>query len=303
MFRKGCLALAAGAFLLATTPEARADDILRLGGTPGPALAQPLGLATLDDADTELAHFRGGFRGGYGGGFYRGGYGGFYRGGYGGFYRGGYVGYGGFHRGFYGGPRVSIGIGWGGGYYRPYNNFYRPAYYGYSGFGYSGYYPSYSYPVYSYSYYSPCSVTQPAMPYATFLNGGTTPYVATTPGYGTPSAPTYVLPPSPAPGSPAPPVVTPESPDGTYRYDGGPGVAPPLPEGVPAAPAGVPGKPALPRDGRFVSLPASPAPAFPAYGEAPRTSTPDAATRFVSAPAPAATRPAFPAFGEGAPRK
>lgn len=325
MFRKRWLALVAGA-VLAASPAAQADDVIRLGGSAGPtAEVRPLGLAVADDDDTELAHYRGGSGGGYRGG-YRGGsgYGGARYsvgyGGYGGYRHSGY-GYGG---GYGGGSRYGGyghgGYGYGGhghGYqsyysyrpsyshYRPYYSSYRPSYsYGSYGGGYGSYYgsscyPTYSYPVYS-SYY-PCSDSLPTMPYAPALSGTSSMYITPTPGYA--PAPTYLAPPTSPPLAPAP-MVIPDSPGGTFRYDGGPTLVPTLPGDVPVAPTVDPRRPTLPRDGRFVSLPGStPTVAFPAYGESPRpTTASEPATRFVSTPAPT-PRPAFPAYGEAPSRK
>jgi len=276
------------------TQNARADDVVRLGGTGN---AQTVTLGFDGQAGTELVRrggfggYRGGF-GGYRGGYagYRGGYGG-YRGGYAGFrggyggYRGyaGYRGYYGGHRGYYAGYRGFYG-GYRGfyggyrGYYRPfygYRAFYRPyfwgslygGYAGYPGYGVYGYgYPSfygnggYGYPSYGYdnSYgYSPGYYGGYPCPIATT--------VITTPAVGVPYSGAYGIPNMPAPGAALPD----GSGDGTYPYDGGPSDPLPMPKadtGVPPPPAPVKDRrPVVPAKGSLlVSYPPSPPAAAPA---------------------------------------
>lgn len=277
MVQRRWVALLAGTFVLAAAHSAPASDTIRLGGSVG---GNTLILDRGDDADAdlELARYRGGwgggYRGGYGYGGYRGGYA--YRGGYGGFY----------------GARYSVGYGYGGyrgGYYRPAYGYYRPYSYGYAQpYYYGGYTSYYSYPSYyypSYSYYYPCSDSVPTMPYATVLQGSVSTY-----------APQVVTTPAP---------VAPPAGDGTFRYDGGPGVVPaPTPGETPAAPTVTP-RPTLPLEGRLVSLPTAPTVtvSYPAYGEAPATVRPATSdTRLVSTPRPA-SRIAYPAYGEAVPRR
>jgi hypothetical protein len=291
------LALMLGAGLLASAERASASDVVRLGGSAGPALADTHTLASNgDDADTQFIYHRGGYGGGY-----RGGYGGYsgYRGGYGG----------------YSGARFSVNIGYGGyrSYYRPYYHgsyysYYRPYYRPYYSSYYSGYYapsyssyypsyysPSYYSPSYYYpSYYSPCASEVVVSAPVVTLRAATGTY-----------APSYVPPTySPTPVTPRamPPVDGAiEGPDGSYRYDGGPSAPMPLPLETPAAPTVDPKRPMVPRDGRFVSLP-SPTPrvAYPAYGEATPTRRTAAGTLYVSTTAPATTtRINYPAYGEG----
>jgi len=299
------LAAAAGVLaLLAGTGSAKADDVIRLGGTDTGARTMTLGFD--GQAGTELVRgYGGGYRGGFHGGGYRGGFHGGYRGGYfAGGYRGGYVG-----RGYYGGG--FRGGYYGRGFYRPYyagfyRPFYRSSYYpgyglgygygvGYGGYGY-GYPSSYGYGGYGYGYpsnygyggygYPPC------MPYSTY---GSTYYA---PDYPI-SAPATL----PVPGFVAAsggsryvdyyaatrvngqtvPVAAPAPGNATYPYDGGPSNPIPLPAAAPApAPAAVPAPAKLPAAPRaapgtlLISFPAQPAAApaqqptqfaYPAYGE------------------------------------
>jgi hypothetical protein len=198
-----CSALATGALLLLGSNAARADDTVRLGG--------PTAVVAINDSDTVLARYYGGFHGGY-----RGHWGG-YRG-----YYGGYRGYSGYRGWGYGGYR-----GWGyGGYYRPYyyGGFYRPYYYG----GYSSYYPYYyGYSPYYYGVYSaPYYYGGYSAPYYGISYGNyTNPYYGigagvqlgtSDPSLPSPSNP-YVL--------PAPRATTPQ----TFPYDGGPANPVPLP--------------------------------------------------------------------------
>ncbi|MFO0968177.1 MAG: hypothetical protein U0793_21690 [Gemmataceae bacterium] len=294
MVNRNWLALLVGAGVLASASGARAGDTVLLGGAPA-ANTATLAL-NAGDAATELVAYRGG--GGHGGGHYGGGH-------YG--HVGHYGGYGHYGHGFYGG-RYGFGYGYGyRSYYRPYYaSYYRPYYYS------SYYYPSYYYP-YSYypsyyvdpgyyygGYYTPCSTTVVATAPTVTLRAGVAPATYAPPSYGTPTygTPTYGTPTyGTRPGPLMPPA---DSPDGTYRYDGGPMAPMPLPSDTP--PTVDPARPTLPRDGRFVSLPATKAPiAYPAYGErtpAPRATEPG--TILVSTPAPAATtsRLTYPAYGE-----
>lgn len=306
MVRKRWFTLVAGALMLTTTQSTQASDTVRLGGTIPGNDTLTLGLRgdAGSSADTELAHYRGGWgRGGWGRGGWGGGWGGgsrfyvnvgFGRGWGGGYYGGGW---GNYYRGGWGG-------GWGGGYYRPSYSYYRPhwgysypSYYSYSSYSYPTYYstPSYYYsaPIYSSSYYYPCSNSEPVMPYATTLNGSASIYTTPAPTVSTPS--TIRMPYTTEPSRVAPPVVAPAG-DGTYRYDGSPVV--PMPTPTDAAPMVDP-RPTLPREGRFVSLPATtPQVAYPAYGETSTTTRrPDPDTRLVSSPVET-RRPVYPAFGE-----
>jgi len=277
----------AGLALLTGVTLARADDVIRLGGS-----------FSADD-DTHLVarpyhggHYHGGYRGHYHGGHYGGyrhyGHGGHY-GGYRHYGNGGY--YGGY-RGFHGGYHYARHGYWGG--YRPYYSsyYYRPYYSYYARpFYYSSYwplaYPAYYYASPAYYFIDPCADELPAMPEATNLGSGQ-------------FAPP---PPSAAPRQdrgpePMPPVDRGNG--GTYRYDGGPRQTVPMPG---AGPASKPAAPPLPRDFKFVTQPPNPQPANPtytyaAYGETtPRTATP-AATRLVSSEAPLPPpRLAYAAFG------
>ncbi len=275
----GWTALAAGLLFVTGSQAARADDVVLLGGGDAPTQ----NLIYDGDADTVLAHYRGGDRGGYGYGGYRGyGYGGYrgygyagYRGyGYGG-YRG--YGYGGYGYGGYGfryySPSFAFSYGYrpyyNNFYYRPYS-YYRPYYspYYYSSYAYS--YPSYSYPSYYYAY--PCVLDEAGNGNAVVL------------GQQRPMEQKQVMPPA-------------GNGDGTYFYDGGPANRVPIPGAEPKFP---PKGPTVPLEGKLVSLPAKSATvAFPAFGEAPATAAPaqnDA--RFVSLQATTSSRSAFPAYGE-----
>ena len=246
----------AGLALLAGATLVQADDVIRLGGT-----------FSADD-DTHLVHRRG-----YGGGGYYGhrgyGWGGYghrhsYYGGYG--HRGyGWGGYG-YRHSYYG--------GWGG-YHRPYySSFYHRPYYSsfyhrpYYSYGYRPhFYSSYYYLPYYYSspaYYfiDPCADELPAMPEATTLGSSS------------------FAPRRERAEQLMPPV---DQGNGTYRYDGGPRQAVPMPD---TGPASKPASPPLPRDFKLVTQPATPQYTYAAYGETtPRTATP-ATTRFVSEEAP-----------------
>ena len=255
MVRNGAAALSVA---LLTAGLASADgDTYRLVGQPAVADApvKQLDLRADNNADTILT--RGGGRGGFGGGGFRSGYsgGGGFRSGYSG---GGY--YGGYGRGYYGGYGGYYG-GYGRGYY---GGYYRPYYFGlglgfgYGGYGYGGYggygggYYGYSSPYYYYStpyYYGNT--------YYGVSGGVSTPAIVTL-NYNT-TQPQQMpriddnIPLSPRQAVPQ------ISPDGTYRYDGGPDNPVPAPKQV-APPAPTPTE-------RNVSIPAPKKYTYGAYGE------------------------------------
>ncbi|MBI3409403.1 MAG: hypothetical protein HY040_13765 [Planctomycetes bacterium] len=267
------IALAASILLLASDKVVQADDVIRLGGVID-AKTQNLGFD--GDVNTELVgrygYYRGGYRGGYYGG-YRGGYNGAYRYGYArGYYRPYYHGY---YRPYY---RPYI---YGGLYARPYyygyygGGYYGGAYYGGGGYG----YPIYSYPGYPYAaYFAPCAGELTALPQVTALGSSAN------------------LQPSPYQSPGVRPMQPSDEGDGTFLYDGGPRTITPMP-GADPAPTKQPQKQSVPREGRFVSFPASPGSGvtYPAYGETlkqqpapPPSQASGAPTRLVS----------YPAYGE-----
>jgi hypothetical protein len=171
--------------------------------------------------------------------------------------------------------------------YRPYYA-YRPYYYSSP---YAYYTPSYYYsaPAYSYYYADPCGTDTPSMPKAVVL--GSSSY-AQAPIFQTPSQ------------SQSPrPIAPPQSGDGTFRYDGGPGQPMPLPGPEGPAPTNQK-RPTLPLDGKLVSIPSnsSAGHTYAAYGETPRLPAQAPAktspVRVASGPAAATVRVAYPAFGD-----
>jgi hypothetical protein len=253
MSRRVLAMLAAGAALFLWSESARAENVIRLGGTS--VGAQTQNLVFDGTAGTEQVlfhrHRRGwgyGWRGCYGGyasyyggwgcygrGYYGGCYGCYGGGYYGGYYGGCYGGYGGYAYGGY--PSYYGGYAYGGyspyygnGYYSSYygNGYYGNGYYG----GYNGYSPYYSngyYGRYRYMSYYPC--TDDGSGQVMRLEGARPPST-----------------PPPQPREPVP---------GTFPYDGGPRVPMPMPTPQP--------DPSLRK-----ALDARPGSMYAAYGEQPR---------------------------------
>jgi len=273
MFVRSLAGLAGAVALFAGAQVAGASDVIPLKGTAN-GNASTVTLGSTNDANTELARYRGGYggyRGGYGGyGSYRGGFYGGYSGYRGGFYAGyssGYRGnYGNYHRPYYAN------------YYRPYyySSYYRPYYYPRAYYA-SYYYPTYSYPSYYYSdpycydypvasavtRYSQYSYTQPYLP-------SVTPYGTQQPVYGGYS---NGINGHANGGQPVMPPVQPYN--STYPYDGGPNAPVPMPQKLETNPMKArPGGAVA--DLRFVSTTARQPQAtqfsYPAYGEDTRAS-------------------------------
>jgi hypothetical protein len=250
MYRWLTAGLLTALVVLGTATDSRADDTYRLNiVSGGNANTIPSGSSLPDDdADTLDVYLRYGGYGGYGGyrGYGYGGYRGYGYGGYGGSRNYGYGGYGGsrnYGYGGYGGYRNYYG-GYGG-----YRNYYG-GYGGYGGYrnsygGYRGYYGGY---------------------------GGNGRYWGISDNGGDDNRdyclvlPAEKAPPSAIQSYPYELPGLPEQPK-TFRYDGGPANPVPMP-GETQQPKAQP----APVDGKLVSQPGKLI--YPAYGEAPRATTP-----------------------------
>jgi len=258
----------AGLVILAGVASASAGDTIRLGGPSTDAATMRLGGSpeTNGDLFAAAAHSGGHLGGGHGsfhGGFH-----------HGSFHHGGFH-HSSFHHGFHHHGFHHHNHFWGG-FYWPYaySAFaYRP--YLYSSYYYApyAYYPSYYYSYPAAVYVAPCATDATVTPEFVTLGGAAGSAIQ---------------------GAPTTPQI--RNGNGTYRYDGGPREAIPMParESAPAVTPPAPPEPKL----KLVTLPGKTEYTYRAYGETNQTTAPASDTRLVSTKTAPVVRLSYPAFGE-----